>query len=298
MQHFLDWFRSIFPYYYDGCKACNIKKSLMGRNFFGRMYPNETQVNEGKAKTIELYHCNKCNGVTKFPRYNAAKFICSNKRGRCGEYSLLLYRMLHILGHKVRYVADVYNDHVWVEVQCRRMVVTTNDDDKIIKTNVTVSVEDKRTTTTTTTTTMMKKKKNQQEQEQEYNKSQQQQWLHLDPCEAAVNQKLLYQEWGRNINCILAFYNPVPTSQEMFLSSTTNNNNKSDPTLGWDQQQHPQQEIVMEIPIIEDVTQSYSTKTKQWLQLLPSLEKRKQRNRQKVIDEIILLLKGTTFMND
>ena len=85
-------------------------------NLLGRIYPNETEVKEGKAGHIELYHCNECGAVTQFPRYNAAKFICNNRSGRCGEYSLLLYRMLHALGHNVRYVVDAGNGHVWVEV--------------------------------------------------------------------------------------------------------------------------------------------------------------------------------------
>jgi len=30
-------------------------------------------------------------------------------------------------------------------------------------------------------------------------------WVHLDPCEAAVDEPLLYQSWGKNQTYILAF---------------------------------------------------------------------------------------------
>jgi peptide-N4-(N-acetyl-beta-glucosaminyl)asparagine amidase len=30
-------------------------------------------------------------------------------------------------------------------------------------------------------------------------------WVHLDPCEAAVDQPLLYQSWGKNQTYILAY---------------------------------------------------------------------------------------------
>lgn len=32
-------------------------------------------------------------------------------------------------------------------------------------------------------------------------------WVHLDPCEAAVDEPLLYQSWGKNQTYILAFTN-------------------------------------------------------------------------------------------
>ena len=30
-------------------------------------------------------------------------------------------------------------------------------------------------------------------------------WFHIDPCEAAVNEPLLYQSWGKNQTFIFAF---------------------------------------------------------------------------------------------
>ena len=220
-------------------------------NLLGRIYPNETEVKEGKAGHIELYHCNECGAVTQFPRYNAAKFICHNRSGRCGEYSLLLYRMLHALGHNVRYVVDAGNGHVWVEV-----LMIINEDSN--STKRTTPGNDKRKT----------KKRNQQQ-------IQTQQWLHLDPCEATLNNNLLYQEWGRSIDRVFAFY--APTS-EMLLS----NSNNSDPKYN---SQQPQQQL-NEIPIIEDVTQSYTTNTKQ------SQIFRRQKYNQRVIDEVALLQKN------
>ena len=50
-----------------------------------------------------------------FERYNSPLGILKSRRGRCGEYSLLCYRFLGLLGLDVRWVVD-WGDHVWVEV--------------------------------------------------------------------------------------------------------------------------------------------------------------------------------------
>jgi len=161
--------------------------------------------------------------------------------------------MLHALGHNVRYVVDAGNGHVWVEV----LMIIIEDSNS---TKRTTPGNDKRKT----------KKRNQQQK-------QTQQWLHLDPCEAALNNNLLYQEWGRSIDRVFAFYAPPPTS-EMLLS----NRNNSDPKYNGQQQQQQ----LMKIPIIEDVTQSYTTNTKQ------SQIFRRQKHHQRVIDEVTLLQKN------
>ena len=57
-------------------------------------------------------------------------------------------------------------------------------------------------------------------------------WVHLDPCEAAVDESLLYHGWGKKQTYILAFYAPGN-------SNTSNNANGT-------------------LPLVEDATQCYT----------------------------------------
>lgn len=161
LQHFLDWFRSNFPYYYDQCAACGAsgrdrppvltddgddsrteeaslpkpedlshEQAIAAGSdqrddeeeldddddgtFIGYIYPNDEELS-GKAGRTELYQCYKCGHFTRFPRYNAATFVLRHRKGRCGEYSMLLVRLLRRLGHQVRWVCD-WADHVWAEI--------------------------------------------------------------------------------------------------------------------------------------------------------------------------------------
>ena len=108
LQSFLDWFRSNFPYYYDKCHKCGASCKQDGEDeggFLGYVYPENHEV-AGKAGRTELYQCHKCQAITRFPRFNAASHVLQQKRGRCGEYSMLMYRMLRATGHETRWIVD------------------------------------------------------------------------------------------------------------------------------------------------------------------------------------------------
>lgn len=149
LQHFLIWFKNRFPYYYDRCNSCgfSVKESAavetasnnncnetlksnrsleeqlesntekINSPFLGYIHPNEDEVFHGKASRAELYCCPNCNSYTRFPRYNSAQNILNSDKGRCGEYSMLLYKFLQALGYQdfIRWVVD-WSDHVWVEI--------------------------------------------------------------------------------------------------------------------------------------------------------------------------------------
>lgn len=184
LKTFLEWFRSEFPYFYDRCEVCGAsikedgpsnEKSDDDETFVGYIYPSENEI-EGKASRTELYRCHKCHSFTRFPRYNSARYVLENRRGRCGEYSMLLYRFLRTLGHDCRWVVD-WADHVWAEIR-------VND-----------------------------------------------RWIHMDPCEAALDHNLLYQEWGKKQTFVLGFCLPSGSNQFKY-------------------------------PLIEDITHQYTTDAK------------------------------------
>lgn len=140
------WFRSQFPYYYSGCDSCGKK----GENeFVGYIYPSQEERAHQAGRT-ELYQCTTCTSRFRFPRFNAFGKVLSTRKGRCGEYSIVMLKLLQRLGYNARWVVD-WADHVWVEA----------------------FVGDA--------------------------------WVHVDPCEAAVDEPLLYQGWGKNQTYILAF---------------------------------------------------------------------------------------------
>ncbi|CAM9299846.1 unnamed protein product [Scytosiphon promiscuus] len=142
----LEWFRRDFPYYYDGCHSCTNR----GNNtFVGYVYPTEEERRFHAGRT-EVYRCSSCGQVSRFARYAAVSKVLETRRGRCGEYSVLMMRMLEALGYACRWVVD-WSDHVWVEARVGGR------------------------------------------------------WVHVDPCEAAVDEPLLYESWGKKQTYILAF---------------------------------------------------------------------------------------------
>jgi Transglutaminase-like superfamily len=112
LQQFLEWFRKVFPYYRDECEHCREK----GCQFQGNQPPTEEERQCSPwIDHTEVSRCGKCQQLSRFPRYLTALEIARRKRGRCSEYSMLLYRILRALGHSARWVVD-WADHVWAEV--------------------------------------------------------------------------------------------------------------------------------------------------------------------------------------
>lgn len=140
------WFRSEFPYYYSGCDNC---MKLIDNEFVGYVYPSQDERVHQAGRT-ELYCCTACASKFRFPRFNAFGKVLSTRKGRCGEYSIVMLKLLQMLGYSARWVVD-WADHVWVEAYVGGS------------------------------------------------------WVHVDPCEAAVDEPLLYQGWGKNQTYIIAF---------------------------------------------------------------------------------------------
>ena len=261
-QSFLNWFRSTFPYYHDRCDSCgtsckqdppipgvsSITDDVQSRidaitavndvstdtgndvgdsldvgekdvkeedeySFLGYLYPTNIERQCGDASRTELYRCRSCLSYTRFPRYNNAMSVIETKRGRCGEYSMLLYRILRVLGYReIRWVVD-WSDHVWVEVYLGVKIYNNADSQlKLDDDNVNGR------------------------------------WVHLDPCEAAVDNPLLYESWGKNQTYIVAYHDP-------FFGNWRGSRGDSDKLIE-DKREIPGRR---KYPPVEDVTRQYTS---------------------------------------
>lgn len=142
LQDFLNWFRAKFPYFYDRCNVCHSsykeendatkhnqdlednveeeeedshftdddddKDDELHGTFLGYIYPSQDEL-IGKATRTELYQCHVCHEYNRFPRFNSIRHIVARGQGRCGEYSILLFRILRVLGHQVRWCVSIYS---------------------------------------------------------------------------------------------------------------------------------------------------------------------------------------------
>jgi hypothetical protein len=101
------WFRDEFPYYYDGCLHC---LNTQHNAYLGTVFPTKEEQRYQASRT-ELYTCSECNTTSRFARYNDVKKILDTRRGRCGEYSVLMMLFLTSLDYTARWVVD-REDHV------------------------------------------------------------------------------------------------------------------------------------------------------------------------------------------
>jgi len=218
------------------------------QSFLGYIYPSDREL-LGKASRTELYRCHECDMFTRFPRYNSAAHVLETKKGRCGEYSMLLYRFLRVLKHDVRWVVD-WADHVWVRCAVSQDRFTLTAFTLILPClfllfpmQVEIRLQNR--------------------------------WIHLDPCEAAVDEFLTYQGWGKKQTYILGFYAPLElgVAREGSIETTASTSTQSLPTRIARNGEHPNAlsasnkngksapALSTAFPLIEDVTESYTTDT-------------------------------------
>jgi len=107
LKEFSLWFREQFPYYYDQCYHCDNKEN---NSYLGTVFPSLEELAFTASRT-ELYLCGSCITCSRFPRFNTVSKILDTRRGRCGEYSVLMMLFLDCLGYITRWVVD-REDHV------------------------------------------------------------------------------------------------------------------------------------------------------------------------------------------
>ncbi|KAJ3061844.1 peptide-N4-(N-acetyl-beta- glucosaminyl)asparagine amidase [Podochytrium sp. JEL0797] len=109
----LDWYKSSYMVWVNAAPCVN--PSCLSTNTVGsgNGVPTPEELQHGAAR-VELYSCNLCHGVSRFPRFNDPKMLMKTRRGRCGEWANLFTLFSITMGFETRYVLD-YTDHVWCE---------------------------------------------------------------------------------------------------------------------------------------------------------------------------------------
>lgn len=180
LKLFLVWFKQAYPYYYSACTACGNKDG----KYVGMVVASEDEKAHFAGRT-ELVTCEACGATTRFPRFNdIEKILMESRRGRCGEYSVAALALLEALGWQARWVVD-WADHVWVEVLVPCSAASCDDGpDKGSGEGHTAAAGEGGGGGTATASGR---------------------WVHCDPCEAAVDEPLIYEGWGKNATFIFAF---------------------------------------------------------------------------------------------
>ncbi|CAL5381346.1 unnamed protein product [Camellia sinensis] len=105
----LFWFKQSFRWVNaPSCDGCGGETTGNG---MGIALSSETLYG---ASRVELYRCNSCSTITRFPRYNDPLKLLETRRGRCGEWANCFTLYCRAFGYESRLVMD-FTDHVWTE---------------------------------------------------------------------------------------------------------------------------------------------------------------------------------------
>ncbi|CAM9368889.1 unnamed protein product [Chrysoparadoxa australica] len=110
----LKWFKKDFFEWCDApsCGSCGAKPGRM--KAVGSSQPSLEEASK-LASHVELFKCQDCSSVTRFPRYNHPGVLLDTRRGRCGEFANAFTLCCRAAGLEARHVVD-FTDHVWTEV--------------------------------------------------------------------------------------------------------------------------------------------------------------------------------------
>jgi hypothetical protein len=104
----LKWFKSAFKWVDSPpCKCGGPTRPIGGA-------PPTREELSFRAGVVELHRCDLCGETVRFARYNDARKVMEERRGRCGEWARGWGAVLAALGLDVRAVYDS-SDHVWCE---------------------------------------------------------------------------------------------------------------------------------------------------------------------------------------
>lgn len=105
----LSWFKKSFSWVNaPPCEGCGNETFNHG---MGDPLPSEILFGGSR---VELYRCNCCPMITRFPRYNDPVKLVETRRGRCGEWANCFTLYCRAFGYESRLILD-FTDHVWTE---------------------------------------------------------------------------------------------------------------------------------------------------------------------------------------
>ncbi|XP_062190755.1 peptide-N(4)-(N-acetyl-beta-glucosaminyl)asparagine amidase isoform X2 [Phragmites australis] len=105
----LFWFKQSFSWVNAApCESCGRETSSVG---MGTPLPSEIEFG---ASRVEIYRCNHCSSITRFPRYNDPYKLLQTRKGRCGEWANCFTFYCRAFGYEARLILD-FTDHVWTE---------------------------------------------------------------------------------------------------------------------------------------------------------------------------------------
>lgn len=94
------------------CSSCGKNDN---QQFLRGERPNTEEFNrDSKCGHVEVYKCNSCGTITRFPRYNSPAVLLETRQGRCGEWAALFTYILVSFQVRTRYIWNK-EDHVWCE---------------------------------------------------------------------------------------------------------------------------------------------------------------------------------------
>ncbi|XP_060218163.1 peptide-N(4)-(N-acetyl-beta-glucosaminyl)asparagine amidase isoform X2 [Lycium barbarum] len=105
----LFWFKQSFRWVdAPPCDSCGNETRSQGMGV-----ANSSETLYG-ASRVELYCCNSCSNITRFPRYNDPLKLLETRKGRCGEWANCFTLYCRAFGYDSRLILD-FTDHVWTE---------------------------------------------------------------------------------------------------------------------------------------------------------------------------------------
>ncbi|KAL0552630.1 hypothetical protein IC582_011748 [Cucumis melo] len=105
----LFWFKQSFRWVNaPSCEHCGDTTTFQD---MGDPLPSELQFG---GYRVELYGCNSCQKVTRFPRFNNPVKLTETRRGRCGEWANCFTFYCRVFGYESQLILDL-TDHVWTE---------------------------------------------------------------------------------------------------------------------------------------------------------------------------------------
>ncbi|KAI9009402.1 hypothetical protein CLU79DRAFT_775013 [Phycomyces nitens] len=111
VKSMMHWFKTEFFTWVDqpACNYCQGSTTKYGSD------TGTKQEKQDGANVVELYKCQKCRKITRFPRYTSIPKLLETRRGRCGEWADCFTLCCRSVGAEARLVLDT-TDHVWTEI--------------------------------------------------------------------------------------------------------------------------------------------------------------------------------------